>query len=49
MPTRREVIADEVGYQDVSFLNRLWRKAGLRPAEYSRRFGSLARLISLTV
>lgn len=43
---RVEAIADEVGYQDVSFLNRLFRrKVGLTPAEYRRRFGSLARAV----
>lgn len=43
---RVEAIADEVGYQDVSFLNRLFRrKVGLTPAEYRRRFGSLARTL----
>lgn len=47
---RVEAIADEVGYQDVSFLNRLFRrKVGLTPAEYRRRFGSLARLVSPTL
>jgi transcriptional regulator GlxA family with amidase domain len=42
-----DAIADEVGYQDVSFLNRLFRrKVGLTPIEYRRRFGSLARALT---
>lgn len=37
-----EAIAQEVGYQDTSFFNRLFRrKVGLTPAQYRRRFGSL--------
>ncbi len=38
-----EAIAHEVGYQDASFFGRLfWRKVGLSPAQYRRRFGTLA-------
>ena len=41
-----EAIADDIGYQDVSFLNRLFRrKIGLTPAQYRLRFGHLARLV----
>lgn len=40
-----EAIADEVGYEDVSFLNRLFRrKTGLTPAQYRLRFGHLSKL-----
>ena len=36
-------IASEVGYQDASFFSRLFRrKVALTPAQYRRRFGSLA-------
>ncbi len=39
-----EAIALEVGYEDASFFNRLFRrKVGLTPAQYRRRFGSLKR------
>lgn len=42
-----EAIADEIGYQDVSFLNRLFRRqVGLTPAQYRRRFGHLARMLA---
>jgi transcriptional regulator GlxA family with amidase domain len=37
-----EAVAMEVGYQDASFFNRLFRrKATLTPAQYRRRFGAL--------
>jgi len=37
-----EAIAQEIGYQDTSFFNRLFRrKVGLTPAQYRRRFGRL--------
>jgi transcriptional regulator GlxA family with amidase domain len=39
-----EAIAVDVGYQDASFFNRLFRRrVGLTPAQYRRRFGTLAR------
>lgn len=39
-----EAIALEVGYQDASFFGRLFRRqVSLTPAQYRRRFGSLAR------
>jgi len=39
-----EAVAVEVGYQDASFFGRLFRrKVGLTPAQYRRRFGTLAR------
>jgi transcriptional regulator GlxA family with amidase domain len=39
-----EQIATEVGYQDASFFNRLFRrKVLLTPAQYRRRFGALSR------
>ena len=39
-----EAIALEVGYEDASFFNRLFRrKVGLTLAQYRRRFGSLKR------
>lgn len=39
-----EAIALDVGYQDAGFFSRLFRrKVGLTPAQYRRRFGSLAR------
>jgi transcriptional regulator GlxA family with amidase domain len=42
-----EAIANEVGYQDTSFFGRLFRrKVGLTPAQYRRRFGSLARQLA---
>lgn len=38
-----EAVAVEVGYQDASFFNRLFRrKASLTPAQYRRRFGALS-------
>jgi transcriptional regulator GlxA family with amidase domain len=37
-----EAIAVEVGYQDASFFNRLFRrKVALTPAGYRRKFGAL--------
>ena len=37
-----EAIAVDVGYQDASFFNRLFRrKVALTPAVYRRRFGGL--------
>jgi transcriptional regulator GlxA family with amidase domain len=42
-----EAVAGEVGYEDASFFNRLFRrKVGLSPAEYRRRFGSLHRTLN---
>jgi transcriptional regulator GlxA family with amidase domain len=39
-----EAIASEVGYQDASFFNRLFRrKVDLTPASYRRRFGALSQ------
>ena len=39
-----EAIALEVGYEDASFFNRLFRrKVGLTPAQYRRRFGFIHR------
>jgi AraC-like DNA-binding protein len=39
-----EAIALEVGYEDASFFNRLFRrKVGLTPAQYRRRFGFIRR------
>jgi transcriptional regulator GlxA family with amidase domain len=39
-----EAIANEVGYEDASFFSRLFRrKAGITPAHYRLRFGSLRR------
>lgn len=41
-----EAIAEEVGYQDASFFNRLFqRKVGLTPAQYRRRFGGLRQTL----
>jgi transcriptional regulator GlxA family with amidase domain len=44
-----EAIAVDVGYQDASFFNRLFRrKVALTPAVYRRRFGGLRnRLASI--
>ena len=42
-----EAIAHEVGYQDTSFFSRLFRrKVTLTPAQYRRRFGTLARRLT---
>ena len=42
--TSVEAIALEVGYEDASFFNRLFRrKVGLTPAQYRRRFGFIRR------
>ncbi len=42
-----EAIACEVGYQDASFFSRLFRrKVGLTPAQYRKRFGTLARRLA---
>ena len=42
-----EAIANEIGYQDTSFFNRLFRrKVGLTPAQYRLRFGSLKRALA---
>jgi AraC-like DNA-binding protein len=39
-----EAIALEVGYEDASFFNRLFRrKVGLTPSQYRRRFGAIQR------
>jgi transcriptional regulator GlxA family with amidase domain len=45
--TSVEAIATEVGYEDASFFNHLFRrKVGLTPAQYRRRFGILRRHLS---
>lgn len=37
-----EAVAQDVGYGDSSFFNRLFRrKVGLTPAQYRKRFGEL--------
>ena len=42
-----EMVALEVGYQDASFFSRLFRrKVGMTPAQYRRRFGTLARRLA---
>lgn len=42
-----EAVADEVGYENPSFFNRLFRrKVGISPAQYRTRFGSLHRTLS---
>ena len=42
-----EAIALEIGYEDASFFNRLFRrKVGLTPAQYRRRFGSIRRSLA---
>ena len=39
-----EAVAEQVGYQDSGFFSRLFRrKVALTPAQYRRRFGTLAR------
>ena len=39
-----EAVAEQVGYQDAAFFSRLFRRqVALTPAQYRRRFGSLAR------
>lgn len=41
-----EAIAEEIGYADLSFFGRLFRrKVGLTPARYRRRFGALRTLL----
>ncbi len=41
-----EAVAQDVGYEDASFFNRLFRrKVGLTPSEYRRRFGSLRKAL----
>ncbi len=41
-----EAIANEVGYEDASFLGRFFRrKVRLTPAQYRLRFGSLRRVL----
>lgn len=43
-----EAVAVEVGYQDASFFNRLFRrKVHLTPAGYRRRFGALSKQLQL--
>jgi transcriptional regulator GlxA family with amidase domain len=43
-----EAIALEVGYEDTSFFNRLFRRrVGLTPAQYRRKFGFIRRNLSL--
>lgn len=42
-----EAIANEVGYEDASFFNRLFRrKVGMSPAQYRLRFGSLRKALA---
>jgi transcriptional regulator GlxA family with amidase domain len=42
-----EAVANEVGYEDASFFNRLFRrKVGMTPAQYRLRYGSLRRAIA---
>jgi transcriptional regulator GlxA family with amidase domain len=44
-----EAVANEVGYEDPSFFNRLFRrKVGLTPMAYRLRFGSLSRAVGRT-
>jgi AraC-like DNA-binding protein len=46
-PNQLEAIADEVDYEDISFLNWLFRrKTGLTPAQYRLRFGQLSKLVA---
>jgi transcriptional regulator GlxA family with amidase domain len=41
-----EGVANQVGYEDASFFNRLFhRKVGITPAQYRRRFGSLRKAL----
>jgi len=41
-----EAIANEVGYEDTSFFNRLFRRAvGITPAQYRRKFGGMRRAL----
>lgn len=41
-----EAVANDVGYQDTSFFNRLFRRrVGLTPGQYRLRFGSLRRAL----
>jgi transcriptional regulator GlxA family with amidase domain len=42
-----EIVAAGVGYEDVSFFNRLFRRrVGLTPAQYRKRFGALKRTLA---
>lgn len=42
-----EAIAVEIGYEDASFFNRLFRrKVGMTPAQYRLRFGELRRVVA---
>lgn len=42
-----EAIANEVGYEDAGFFNRLFRRhVGLTPAAYRKRFGSLRQALT---
>jgi transcriptional regulator GlxA family with amidase domain len=42
-----EAVANEVGYEDASFFNRLFRrKVGMSPAQYRLRFGTLRKAIA---
>lgn len=44
--TSIEAIAGEVGYEDMSFFSRLFRReVGLTPGQYRRRFGALHRTL----
>lgn len=41
-----EAVANEVGYEDSGLSGRLFRRrAGLTPARYGKRFGSLRRAL----
>lgn len=45
-----EAIAGEVGYEDMSFFSRLFRReVGLTPGQYRRRFGALRRTLQSIV
>jgi len=42
-----EAIANEVGYEDASFFNRLFRReVGMTPAQYRRKFGGMRRALA---
>lgn len=42
-----EGVGNEVGYEDVSFFGRLFRrKVGITPAQYRRRFGTLRKALA---
>jgi transcriptional regulator GlxA family with amidase domain len=42
-----EVVANDVGYEDLSYFGRLFkRNVGLTPAQYRKRFGSLRKVLA---